>query len=248
MSNLSPYACPCGCGFDNPHEHLVKSIKMLEAWANGWYKQQLHIRADTIVRDGMAHGPIEYLVDVTSGGCCPGHHREVTRCRWCEGSGKRLQYHTTLSGTSSGIWKCPDCHGTGSTSPESYHLPRLWNTAQRKWHTCGKELHPWVKDAYHSLAAHIEIRRREKEICNHDSLYDERTDIRLDMVCLDCGETGYKYATPILDLAAMKAMTAFWADPAKPIEKQLWQGGWELHETDEPYIHVDLGPKKRYGD
>jgi len=99
----------------------------------------------------------------------------------------------------------------------------LWNTAQRKWHTCGKALHHWVKDAYHSLAADFQIERREKNFKDGTVL-----------------DKGALWSPPATDLAAMKAMTKFWADPSKPIEKQLWQGEWELHEADEPHIHIAI--------
>jgi len=262
MSNLSPHACPCGCGFDNPHSFLVSQITMLEAWLNSHYWDSIKRLHENHLDWNFA----EYLIDITSGGRCPGHHAEVTRCPDCKGTGKYYRHIPGFYGDHFGgsvdqkyvEESCPTCHGTGSTSPESYHLPRQWNYLPENdtwgWtlfniNLLQHPLHLKHSTSCFSLAADPKIMRRELFPCPECGNGTDITgpeDRKGRENCRTCKGSNYflhNYdgrkviirGDLILDLAAMQAMTAFW--------EPIWQGGWHLYKS---WIHCDIGPKRRW--
>jgi len=206
MSNLSPhfsrgeFACKCGCGWANPHPHLVSQLEMLRAWAN-------------------LEPNFELSISITSGGRCPRHHWEVTRC-------KCLKPRAECK-TSDRYWevkylpdygvnpRCSICHGTGSTSPESYHLPRIDDPMKfGKINLACDEFDgaPEYRKFMFSLAADFQIMRR---------MFAPPGDVHP--------------TSPTLDLAAMQAMNESW--------EPIWPGGWCLYDG---WIHCDPGPRRRW--
>lgn len=194
-------ACPC-CGWANMSRTTLGAGEMIRAWLNGPYKDKL------LGRDLLEDPEMKYAAE------------EVWVQRMLTGEQQALEASEYGLKITRGC-SCPSHNAAVGGAPESWHLPRRWNTYLGKTVTPGFELVNrqevndiiWERECFaHAL---------DFTVCRRERLYNNMS---LDNTRLGRYKDHPETMSPwTLDIPATKACGEFW--------EPIWQlGGWKLYQ------------------